>query len=122
MFIFCYKRCLSAFSTQPVWRQTIPTCASTTMALALLFVKQVIRQCVCVCMCNYDHVQENHSTPKILRQRGLNKKEKNSDGCIDKGNGVSCNHSFIIFTPLKMAIDGILIPYTAYHETYLTKA
>ena len=51
MFIFCYKRCLSAFSTQPVWRQTIPTCASTTMALALLFVKQVIRQCVCVCVC-----------------------------------------------------------------------
>jgi len=50
MFIFCYKRCLSAFSTQPAWRQTIPTCASTTMALALLFVKHVIGRCVCVCL------------------------------------------------------------------------
>ena len=46
---------------------SIPTCASTTMALALHFVKHVIRQCVCVCMCNYDHVQEYHSMPKILR-------------------------------------------------------
>jgi len=49
------------------------------------------------------------------------------DGCINKGNGVSGNHSFIIFTPLIMAIGGILVPYAlmqhnSYHGTYLTKA
>jgi len=34
-------------------------------------------------------------------------------------------HSFIIFTPLKMAAGWIPIPYAAqqsYHDTYLTKA
>jgi hypothetical protein len=44
-------------------------------------------------------MQEYHSTPKI--------------------------QPFFIFTPLKMATDGIPIPYAAqqsYRETYLTKA
>jgi hypothetical protein len=43
---------------------------------------------------------------------------QNGDGCINKGNGVSGNRSFIILTLLKLAIGGILIPYAA-QQSYL---
>jgi hypothetical protein len=56
---------------------------------------------VCVCVSMYK-----------CKNNPLSKQErKNGDGCINKGNWVLGTHSFIIFTLLKLAIGGILIPY-----------
>jgi hypothetical protein len=99
MFILCLKRCLYAPSSHPVCHQTIQTYASTKMALALLFVKV----CDETCVCQYE--QKCNNNP-LSEQEG-----KDDDGCMNKENGVSGNHSFIIFTLLKLAKVGILIPY-----------
>jgi hypothetical protein len=39
------------------------------------------------------------------------------DGCIKNGNGVSGNYSFTIFTPLKTAIGGTLVPFALMQQT-----
>ena len=59
--------------------------------------------------------------PKILRKRGLNKKERSVMGVLTtEMESQAIIHSFIIFTSLKIAIGGILIPYALIQHNKVT--
>ena len=94
----------------------LPSClssnhASTKMALALVCV------CVCVSLWSSARITFYAKNSKVERSE---QERKHGDGCINKGNGVSGNHLFVIFTPMKLAIDGILIPYTLMQHNKVT--
>jgi hypothetical protein len=68
--------------------------------------------CVIVSSARITLYTKNSKVEKSEQER------KNGDGCMNKRNGVSCNHSFNICTPLKMAMGGILVPYAFMRLVY----